>query len=137
MPTAALLISAQFGCAKLAFWRPKPQAMLPTSSAPAAQGTVKATLGDNGNTKLSIRVKHLAHPQKVASDTTIYLVWIQPLDGVIQNIGVLALNDKLEGSLDTMTPHRQFQLTVTPESSTQLAQPAHEPVFSTSVQREE
>jgi hypothetical protein len=113
----------------------KPQAMVSASDVPASQGTVKVTEGDNGNTNISLRVKHLAPPPKMASDSTVYVVWLQPRDGAKQNIGALTLNSNLEGSLDTVTPHRRFQLTVTPEPSGLAAQPSHDPVFTTEVER--
>ena len=103
---------------------------------PASQGTVKATAGDNGNTNIAIRVKHLAPPSKVAADATVYVVWIQPRNAAKQSVGALRVNDNLEGSLDTVTPHRRFLVMVTPEPSGQVAQPTHEPVFTSDVDRD-
>ena len=131
---AAATLGMQFGCAKLMFWRAKPQAMHSASEVPASQGTVKATTGKNGNTDLSIRVKHLAPPSKIVSDATVYVVWIQPKDGDKQNIGALVLNDNLEGSLDTVTPHSRFSVSVTPEASGRAAQPGNAPVFTYEVE---
>jgi hypothetical protein len=102
---------------------------------PASEGTVKATKGDNGNTNLAVRVKHLAQPAQVASDATVYVVWVQPRNAATQNVGALTLNDNLEGSLDTVTPHSQFLLSVTPELNGQVAQPSHQPVFTVEVDR--
>ncbi|MBK8792714.1 MAG: hypothetical protein IPN59_06060 [Holophaga sp.] len=135
VPMVALLVGAQFGCAKLMFWRQKPQTMLSASDVPASQGTVKATEGKNGNTNVSVRVKHLAPPSKVAPDTTVYVVWLKAMNGELQNMGALTLNDNLEGSLDTVTPHSRFNISVTPEASGQVAQPSHEPVFTSEVER--
>ncbi len=102
---------------------------------PASQGTVKASLADNGNTAVAVRVKHLAPPSKVESDATVYVVWIQPRNADIQSVGAMTLNDELEGSLDTVTPHSRFTLTVTPEPSARVAYPSHDPVFSSEVER--
>ncbi len=113
----------------------KPQNMVSTEGVPAAQGTVKATEGDNGNTKLIVHVKHLAPPSRVAADAKVYVVWVQPREGAKQNIGALKLNDNLEGKLETMTPHARFQLFVTPEVSSTVSEPTHDPVFSTEVER--
>ena len=102
---------------------------------PASQGTVKATVGENDNTKVSIRVKHLAPPSKIAPDATVYVVWLQARNAARQNIGALMLNNNLEGSLDTVTPHRRFLITVTPEPGGRVSEPTHEPVFTADVEQ--
>jgi hypothetical protein len=80
------------------------------------------------------RVKHLAPPSKMVSDATVYVVWIKPGDAAIQNVGALTLNENLEGRLDTVTPHRRFMVSVTPEPGARGAQPTHEAVFTSSVE---
>jgi len=131
---AVALLGAQFGCQKMAFWRSKPQEMHGASDVPAGQGTVRVSNGDNGNSKVSIRVKHLAPPSKIAADSTVYVVWFRPVDGDNQNVGALVLNSDLEGSLDTLTPHHRFRITVTPEPNGQAASPTNEPVFTYNVE---
>lgn len=125
---------AQLACEKVMFWRAKPQAMHSAEDVPASEGTVRVSEADNGNTKVSIRVKHLAPPSKIAPDSTVYVVWIQARGGERQNAGALTLNKDLEGSLDTLTPHRRFKLSVTPEPGGQVAEPSHEPVFTYNVE---
>jgi hypothetical protein len=134
LPVVAALAGMQLGCQKMMFWRDKPQEMHSTSDASASEGTVRVSEGDNGNTKVSVRVKHLAPPSKVAADATVYVVWIQPREGDRQNVGALTLNKDLEGSLDTLTPHRRFKLSVTPEPSGQVSDTTHEPVFTYNVE---
>lgn len=134
IPTVAAMLGMQSGCNKIRSWTAKPEAMHSAPGVPASQGTVKATLGDNGNTNVALRVKHLAPPSKIAPEATVYVVWIQPLDGTKQNVGALTLNDDLEGSLDTLTPHKRFQISVTPEPSGLVAQPTHDPVFTYEVE---
>jgi hypothetical protein len=116
------------------FWRDKPQEMHSTSTDSASEGTVRVSEGDNGNTKVSVRVKHLAPPSKLAADATVYVVWIQPSKGDKQNVGALTLNKDLEGSLDTLTPQHRFKVFVTPEPSGQVGHPTHEPVFTYNVE---
>jgi hypothetical protein len=127
LPSVAALVGLQSGCAK-------PQTIL---SNPGSQGTVQAKGDGNGNTSLSLRVQHLAPPSQAAADATVYVVWIQAHGAAKHNIGALSLNDKREGSLDTVTPHRRFLLVVTPEPGGQVEQPTHEPVFTTQVERPE
>ncbi len=128
------LVGAQIGCQKMAFWRSKPQEMHASSEVLAGQGTVRVSNGDNGNSKVSIRVKHLAPPSKIAPGSTVYVVWFRPVDGDNQNVGALVLDSDLEGSLDTLTPHRRFKVSVTPESNGQVTSPANEPVFTYNVE---
>ena len=134
LPAVAVLVGMQVGCQKMTSWRNKPQEMHSSADAPASEGTVKISAGDNGNSKVSVRVKHLATPSRMAADSTVYVVWIQPREGDRQNVGALTLNKDLEGSLDTLTPHRRFKLSVTPEPSGQAASPSHEPVFTYEVE---
>jgi len=128
------LVGTQIGCQKMAFWRPKPQEMHGSSESPAGQGTVRVTNGDNGNANVSIRVKHLAPPSKIAAGSTVYVVWFRPVDGDNQNVGALILNSDLEGSLDTLTPHHRFKISVTPEPNGQATSPTNEPVFTYNVE---
>ena len=126
LPAIVALGATQLGCGS-------PQEMRSASGVPASQGTVSATAGDNGNTNLSIRVKHLAPPEQISSEATVYVVWIQPRDFPRQNVGALTLSDNLEGSLDTVTPHRRFMVSVTPESIGTAGRPTNAPVFTADV----
>lgn len=134
IPALAGLACLQIGCEKMKFWQSKPSEMHTTSDVSPSEGTVRTSDGDNGNLKVSIRVKHLAPPSKSAPDATVYIVWIQPQDGERQNAGALTVNSNLEGSLDTLTSQRRFTITVTPEANGQVAQPSHNPVFSYNVE---
>ncbi len=111
------------------------QNMEASSDVPAAQGTVKATKDSNGNTELVVDVKRLARPDKIASDATVYLVWIQAAGAEPESVGVLRLDSNLDGTLKAKTPQRKFTLTITPEANGQVQKPAHEPVFTASVDR--
>jgi len=101
----------------------------------SGQGTVQATLGDNGNTSVEVRVKHLSPAPKVAADASVYVVWIRPRNAEIQNVGALQIDDDLIGKLKTTTPHRAFTLTITPEPSARMALPTHPAVFTSEVNR--
>lgn len=134
LPAVGILTGMQVGCQKMMFWRDKPQEMHSAADAPASEGTVRVSAGDNGNSEVAVRVKHLAAPSRMAADATVYIVWIQPREGGPQNAGALTLNKDLEGSINTLTPHRRFKLSVTPEPSGQALSPSHEPVFTYEVE---
>lgn len=131
----AVLAASYLGLGCGMFGGKSEQTMHSSSSTPAAQGTVKASPGDNGNTDLSVRVAHLAPPSKLVSDATVYVVWIQPADAAIQNVGAMKLNKHLEGRLDTVTSQSRFKLTVTPEAGPSGSQPTNQPVFTSDVER--
>lgn len=101
----------------------------------SGEGTVQVTEGDNGNTQLEVRVKHLSSPSKVAADASVYVVWVQPRNGEIQNVGALRVDEDLVGILETTTPHRSFTVTITPEPSSRMAAPTHPAVFTSEVNR--
>jgi hypothetical protein len=111
------------------------QTMITSGESPAGEGTVEATKGDNDNTKLEVRVKHLPAPSKLADDASVYVVWIRPSNGEAQNVGALQVDKDLVGKLETTTPHKRFTLTVTPEPSARMAAPTHKPVFRSEVSR--
>jgi len=111
------------------------QTMLTSAENTSGEGTVQAKAADNGNTQLDVRVKHLSSPSKVADDASVYVVWIKPRNGEIQNVGALEVDKDLVGKLDTTTPHRAFTLTVTPEPSARMAAPTHKAVFTSEVNR--
>lgn len=113
------------------------QTMTASTKVPAGAGTVTASDGDNGNTKLTVQVKHLANASMIASDATVYVVWIEPRNAPIQSLGALTVDDDLEGTLDAITPHRRFTVTVTPEPSAMVRQPTHKPVLTATVDRGE
>ena len=96
--------------------------------APAARGNVDVEAEPNGNTRVSISVRHLAPPASIAARATTYVAWIvprgsaspgaapsQPSDARPINVGAIAVDDDLEGSLETTTPFQQFDVIITPE----------------------
>ena len=122
------------GCGLFGSGAPK-QTMLTSAENTSGEGTVQAKAADNGNTALEVRVKHLSSPSKVADDASVYVVWIKPRNGELQNVGALEVDADLVGKLDTTTPHKAFTVTVTPEPSARMAAPTHKAVFTSDVNR--
>lgn len=135
LPAIALLLAGGLAGIGIGCSQPRTQASAPGT--PPLQGSVQATKDTDGNTSLSIRVLHLASPSAIASDAKVFVAWILPPGGYKHNIGPLILNDRLEGSLDTVTPHRRFHVFVTPEPDARSEQPTHPSVFSSEVERPE
>lgn len=111
------------------------QPMRGSETAPAGQGTIAVARGAGGNTALTVRVKHLAPAAKLANDTSVYVVWVEPEGAPPQNVGVLTVDNNLQGSLSTITPHKRFKVMVTPEKSGEISAPEHDEVFTTDVDR--
>ena len=137
VPFAFLVGVGQAACGIFGGGSDAKQTMLTSADNPAGQGTVQARAGDNGNTDLDVRVKHLAPPGKAAADATVYVVWIKPRNAELQNVGALEIDDDLVGRLRTTTPHRSFTVTVTPEPSSRMGAPTHPAVFTAEVNRAE
>lgn len=102
---------------------------------PASEGMAFAAEAPNGNTSLTIRVKHLAPPERISADASTYVVWVMTSEGTPQNVGVLTVDKELEGTLTTITPHKRFRVMITPEASGQVLRPAHDEVFSSQIER--
>lgn len=104
---------------------------------PAASGTLEVRQGEHGNSRLKLKIEHLAPPDKVAPGATAYVVWVKPdvPNAEPQNIGILTVDSSLKAELQTLTPFKSFELTVTPEASPRATQPSNAPVFRSAVQR--
>jgi hypothetical protein len=126
LATLPAIAAMQPGCATR-------QLMQTGSGVPAAEATILAAAGDNGNTNVDIRVEHLALPWNVVAGATVYVVWFQPPGAAWQSAGALTVTDNLEGLLETMTPHRRFLVMVTPEVNGQADQPTQNAVFTASI----
>lgn len=103
----------------------------------AAQGQVTATAGPNNNTRLEVRVKHLASPQKVTPGATVYVVWVRGVNesDLPQNVGALRLDNDLRGELQTTTPLRAFDLLITAEASPTVDKPVSDSVLTGRIAR--
>ena len=106
--------------------------MATTEKVPAATGKVQIKQEKDGNTKVKVEVAHLAQPDQ-AFDATTYVVWLKPAAGLAQNVGVLNVNKKLEGSLETKTAFKDFTVIVTAEKSANVTMPTGQSVMDTKV----
>ena len=136
LPIAAMLLGMPVLAITLSGCPSHTHPMQASTKVPASEGTVRATEGTDGNTDVTISVNHLAIPSKVQGDSTIYVVWFQPLTGEAQNVGVMTVDGHLEGRFDGSTSHRRFHVTVTPEPNGEAARPSHPPVFTAEVDRQ-
>jgi hypothetical protein len=98
--------------------------MTTSDSVQAAQGKVKVHREKDGNTLVKVEVERLAPPSVVQEDSVAYVVWLQPSGGQPQNVGTLKVDGKkLKGDLETKTPFKNFQVSVTAERAGNVTQP--------------
>ena len=103
---------------------------------PAAEGELKVSKAPNDNTKVKLEVDHLAIPEKMAPGASTYVVWIQSAQGgAVQNAGALQLDDKHKGKLETITPHKEFQVFITAEPIPTVSTPTSERLMFATVRR--
>lgn len=105
---------------------------------PAAQGEVevRASKSQNKNTRVEVRVEHLAEPGAVSPGANTYVVWARPEGGwEVQNLGALRVGDDLSGTLTTVTPFRRFELFITAERSAQVMRPSGAELLSAQLKR--
>lgn len=102
-------------------------------SVPAASGTVKVQSGDNGNTRLDIKVHNLARPSSLTPAESVYIVWIRPHDGVAEKKGAITLNKNLDGELKVITVARNFDVLITGEQSPGVSEPEGPEVLQTHI----
>jgi hypothetical protein len=106
----------------------------PDPSVPAAAGTVHVERDkDNGNTKLDIKVTHLAQPTNLNPPATTYLVWIRPSGGDAVKQDAIGVNNDLNGELHTVTASKNFDLFITPEQGETVSMPSPTEVLRTHI----
>jgi hypothetical protein len=119
-------------CSTTSMGRGQTWTMDTAASVPAAEGKVKVANEKDGNTKVKLEVQHLAPPALAAetpTGTESYVVWIQPPHGDAQNVGVLNVGSNRKGELTTVTPFKDFTVSVTLEKSPAATVPHGERVL--------
>lgn len=129
---AAALVALMLGCSS-----EQTVKLSGSTHVPAAQGVVRIKSGTNNNTRLKINVEHLARPEQISSGAKALVVWAKPTagGGDPQNLGALHVDDDLDGELDTVTPHQDFELMITAEPYATAAAPSGTPLLSARIRR--
>jgi hypothetical protein len=105
------------------------------SIVPAAKGSVEIGKDRNGNTEVKLTVEHLANPTNLSPAQANYVVWLQDKGAGPENQGELKVNSKLDGSFQTVTPKKNFDVFVTGENDSTVKSPSGPEVLRTSVSR--
>jgi hypothetical protein len=83
-----------------------------------------------------MKVEHLANPTSLSPSQANYIVWLQDKGGSgPENQGELKVNGKLEGTFQTVTPRKNFDLFVTGENDGTVKSPSGPEVLRTTVSR--
>ena len=105
-----------------------------TSVAPAARGQAEVSIGKtNGNTKVAIKVEHLAPPENLSPPKSMYLVWYQESGSNPESQGRLKIDKNLKGSFENTTVYKNFDLWITAESDATVKRPEGPEVLRTTV----
>ncbi|GAB7025568.1 hypothetical protein [Geotalea toluenoxydans] len=124
--TVASLLLGLSGCAKEVV-------VPPSAELPAVIGEAKATKDPNGNTRVRLRVEHMAPPQNLQPPKSVYVVWVETPEKQRFNLGQLRVDEKRRGQLDATTAFKVFRLVVTPEDFPTVTEPTGPEVLATGV----
>ena len=102
---------------------------------PAATGTVQVGHDDNGNSRIDLKVHHLAKPQNLNPPASTYVVWLEANGSRPQNLGQLQVGDDLSTEFKATTPEKTFNLFVTAENDARAQFPSGVEVLRSAIQR--
>jgi len=102
-----------------------------TARAPDSDGEITADVNrDQQNTRLNLRLQHLAPPDRIASGANSYVVWTRGANQQWVRVGSLAYNPgDREGRLEGMAPFTAFELNITAENTAAPAVPSQNVVL--------
>jgi len=99
--------------------------MTSDSAVPAAQGMVRIQKDkDNGNTKVDIKVDHLARPSSLTPSASDYIVWLRQNNGETVKQGAIGVDKNLSGELKMETVSKEFDVLITAEQSDNVSSPS-------------
>ena len=104
------------------------------ASIPAARGQVDVGHDKNGNTKVEVKVEHLATPENLTPPRTAYVVWFKERDAEPLNQGLLKPGKDLKATFRSVTPLKTFDVVITAESDPNTKTPAGSEIMRASVQ---
>ena len=104
------------------------------ASIPAARGQVDVGHDKNGNTKVEVKVEHLATPENLTPPRTAYVVWFKERDAEPLNQGLLKPGKDLKATFRSVTPLKTFDVVITAESDPNTKSPAGSEIMRASVQ---
>jgi hypothetical protein len=134
---ALAVLPGSSGCSSLGLAPRAAAPSVPLAAAPqvpGAEGTVGTGVDANGNTRVTVAVRHLAPPDRLRQGASVYVVWARPTGADAaqqqpQNLGALRVDSDLRGTLETITPMRDFEIVITAEDSPTTITPSQAQVL--------
>jgi hypothetical protein len=116
----------------------KKVSFLPSSTVPAASGSVKLKKDNNNNYKVDLNVRDLPEADDLHPPRNNYTVWMETADNRALNIGSLKTSKGLfsktrKGELKTVASFKPVRLFITAEESSSPQIPGAKPILSTSL----
>jgi hypothetical protein len=101
---------------------------------PGARGDVDISKDQNGNTKMKMKIQHLANAESLTPPAAGYVIWLQERDGNPENEGQLKVNKNLEATYETVTSLKNFSVFVTAEQDLKAKSPSGSEVLKATIQ---
>jgi len=123
--TGRWAVALALGLALAGCGGPRTYTLQPVERTSGAVGTLKTEKGDNENTKVELQVRHMPEPGAIDPAFETYVLWLRPSGAQEwRNMGALSLSDQREATLVVVTPHPAFDVQVTAEPESTVAQPS-------------
>jgi hypothetical protein len=101
---------------------------------PGARGDIDVSKDNNGNTKLKMKIQHLANAENLTPPATGYVIWLQERGGSPENQGQLKVGKNLEATYETVTPLKNFNVFITAEQDLKSKTPNGAEVLKATIQ---
>jgi hypothetical protein len=103
---------------------------------PAAEGNVKYKKDDNNNYAVDVNIRNLADPKKLTPPKNTYVLWMEPTQGNVQNLGQIVsssgiFTSGLKASLEAVTPFKPRSFFITAEDNAAVTYPGPQVVLRT------
>ncbi|MGA2183519.1 MAG: hypothetical protein ABSH47_10865 [Bryobacteraceae bacterium] len=108
--------------------------MTAASIVPGARAEVAISMDKNGNTRLRMRVQHLANLENLTPRAAAYVVWLRERGGNSENQGQLKMDKNLKATFETVTPLKSFDVFVTAEQDSRANGPSGPEVLKATIQ---
>lgn len=97
---------------------------------PQTEGKVRFHRTRDAQTRIDLKLKHLAQPEELTPPGYLYVAWVRgDKEALPQKVGSLEMDKDLKGELSALTPLNRFDLFVTAESSPEIENPTGLPLL--------
>jgi hypothetical protein len=128
-------ICLTFGLLCTVAYAAKKYPMTAASIVPGARAEVEISKDKNSNTKLKMKVQHLANLENLTPRASAYVVWLRERAGSADNQGQLKMDKNLKATFETATPFKSFDVFVTAEQDVRATSPSGPEVLKATIQQ--